>query len=84
MSHHRPLLTLREVYISHIERLRKDDKPLLEHSCPHCTQTVITQRPGAGEIWDSMRSCPYCDGMYFYVAYGESGHVDAVAMDFSK
>lgn len=79
-----PQPTLKEWYIAHIARLRAEGKPLLTYACPCCDQSIDVLRPGAGEIWDSMSICPHCDGMYFYVSYGDAGRVESTAVNCKR
>lgn len=77
-----PQPTLKEWYAAHIVRLRAEGKPLLTYACPCCDEAIDIQRPGVGEIWDSMIICPHCDDMHFRISYGDAGRVDAMAIDF--
>lgn len=73
--------TLKEWYVTHVARLRAENKPILTYVCPCCAENIDVQRPNAGEIWDSMNICPHCDGMHFRISYGDAGRVEATAVD---
>lgn len=52
----------------YIERLRKAGARILQYSAPCCGMVVETHVPSDEQVWDSLTSCPQCDGMYMKVS----------------
>lgn len=49
---------------------KRPDRPHHEIDCPNpcCDHRLKINRPakGSGEMWDSLATCPYCNGTFFY------------------
>ncbi|MFC7508426.1 hypothetical protein ACFQUX_16750 [Pantoea stewartii] len=57
-------------YASFIERCRINDTPTASFVCPYCGSTLWTLAAPPGEVWTSLCSCPFCDGMFGKVVKG--------------
>lgn len=51
-------------YEKFIKRCRDHGVPLLSFNCPHCGGATETPAATDGGTWDTMASCPHCDGLY--------------------
>ncbi|WP_071598885.1 hypothetical protein [Erwinia tracheiphila] len=59
--------TIKEKYSAFIERVKNNNVPILAFCCPHCKSAILTLAPPACETWDSMSTCPYCDGIFMKI-----------------
>lgn len=74
-------MTLRQKYQLYIEALRNDGASLATYPCPSCgflIQTLIPPHFGNGaqpgsyiQTWDSLTTCPDCEGVHFRVITSE-------------
>lgn len=46
---------------------------VIGYECPRCQVELKALKPPAGEVWDSVTMCPYCEG--FFVKVVSSGEV---------
>lgn len=68
--------TLLEHYQAWLALVIAKKARLATFDCPHCGKTLKTPKPSPsyGRPYDSLCTCPFCDGMFFKVVYSD-GHV---------
>lgn len=61
-------MSLKKEYMTFIARVRTDGGRLLKFTCPCCQEEIETLVPSDESVWDSLSTCPYCEGTFFKVA----------------
>ena len=59
------VIDLKQQYLSHIAKLEQQKVPLASYCCPACDYLIKTHRPAAGDVYDTMTTCPNCEELYF-------------------
>lgn len=55
-------------YEAYMDRWRAGGRPVASYACPTCTAEIEVPRPSrAGEVWDSLMTCPECGAVHFKV-----------------
>lgn len=63
-----------------MRRLAVDQVPTIAYPCPCCKEELLALQPPEGEEdWDSLVTCPYCEGIHYRVAQ-DTGHVKVWSM----
>ncbi|OFC62605.1 hypothetical protein [Candidatus Erwinia dacicola] len=58
---------IKEKYAAFIKRVEGNGTATLGFYCPHCKSAILTLAAPAGETWDSMSTCPYCEGIFMKI-----------------
>lgn len=66
------MFTLKQRYSEYKDRLRASGVKLVSFDCPCCSEIIDTKPAPKGETWDTMATCPHCEGMY--KLFTEGGH----------
>ena len=61
-------------YQEYNERLKAAGVTLTAFKCPCCGEKIETQVAPAGERWDTIAECPYCNTDYAKVTKGERAY----------
>lgn len=64
----------REAYERYYGDLDREGVALAKYACPNCEVELKVQIPDPDEIWDSGRTCPYCEALHYYAVH-DDGHV---------
>lgn len=70
---------MKQEYQEFIEKVRKDGGKLLPLSCPLCREIIETLAPPEGALWDTLATCPRCEGTFFKRV--TTTQVEAISLD---
>lgn len=51
---------MNKTYAQWVDSHMKAGTPMVKYLCPRCGGEIMTLKPVAGEIWDSVATCPHC------------------------
>ncbi|SMG60811.1 hypothetical protein SAMN03159353_103932 [Cedecea sp. NFIX57] len=54
-------------YLDFIARAKSNGAAMLSFHCPHCNSEILTPAAPVGDAWNSMSTCPYCEGLFMKV-----------------
>lgn len=57
-------------YQNYIDRLQSMGKQIATYKCPTCQSEIKTQAAPAGEVWDTLSTCPHCDSLHLKFTKG--------------
>ncbi|MFI8609485.1 hypothetical protein ACIGFL_14360 [Pseudomonas sp. NPDC077649] len=69
-----------QAYQDYITRETSFGVKHLDYFCPHCRFELKTRQPADGEAWDSLSTCPSCDGLFYRWARDQSVEVHVEGM----
>ncbi|OVZ94895.1 hypothetical protein CBW58_02140 [Yersinia frederiksenii] len=55
---------MKQQYQAFIARVKERGRKVLKFSCPHCHEEIETPAAPQGDVWDSISTCPFCEGMF--------------------
>ncbi|AUV05506.1 hypothetical protein V8X86_000801 [Escherichia coli] len=70
---------MKQEYQEFIAKVRKDGGRLLPFPCPLCREKIETLAPPEGDLWDTLATCPHCEGTFFKRATATK--VEAISLD---
>lgn len=70
---------MKQEYLEFIAKVRNDGGKLLQFPCPLCNEEVETLAAPEGALWDTLATCPHCEGTFFKRA--TATQVESVSLD---
>lgn len=59
-------------YLTYIRRVETRGGKLIIFICPDCGQDIKTLPAPAGEIWDTISTCPHCEQSFVKITNGNT------------
>lgn len=72
-------MSLKQEYQAFIAKVRNDGGRLLNFPCPCCQEEIETLAAPDGDVWDTLATCPHCEGVFIKVA--TSTQVETTTLD---
>lgn len=61
---------LKADYLTYIRRIKERGGSLISFKCPHCKFSIKTLPAKAGEVWDTISTCPHCELSFIKITNG--------------
>ena len=61
---------LQQKYQEYIDKLEARGMAVAIYACPDCKEEIKTQAAPADEYWDTLATCPHCEGMHLKITNG--------------
>lgn len=71
-------MTLKERHEDYIARLRARGDEITNYECPDCGGVIDTMAAPEGESWDTLSTCPHCEGLHMKFTNGSSADGEAL------
>jgi uncharacterized Zn finger protein (UPF0148 family) len=71
-------MSLKQQYEDYIARLRTRGDDITNYECPDCGAVIDTKAAPEGESWDTLSTCPHCEGLHMKFTTGNSAHGEAL------
>jgi Zn finger protein HypA/HybF involved in hydrogenase expression len=73
-------MALKQDYEDYFARLRQRGEPITEYRCPDCDQPIMTRAAPYGEVWDTLATCPHCEGLHMKITSGANARAEQVSL----
>ncbi|EBS6311375.1 hypothetical protein PL246_09755 [Salmonella enterica] len=59
-------------YLTYIRQVESRNGKLITFKCPDCNQDIKTLATPAGEVWDTISTCPHCEQSFVKITKGNT------------
>lgn len=59
-------------YLKYVRRVEQNGRKLITFKCPDCRRVIKTLPAPAGEIWDTISTCPHCERSFVKITNGNN------------